>query len=426
LDVSPSFLTERIAPWFYFLPAVWMLLIVELYDTRRASSQKETIRGISLAAGLSLASYLLVFFISEPNSLPRRGVAIFIVAATISTLLWRLLYIRIFTAPESMRRVLIIGAGRAGTTLVKTLREIWPPPFYLVGYIDDDSKKVGKEIEGYPVLGGSQQLFDVIQEHRVTDLIVAISGELAPDLFRGLLSAEERGLDLRTMPSVYEDLLGRVPIFLLQSDWVIRSFADFTTTGGFYELMKRLIDLLVGIVGSFLLALMFPFVALCILLESGFPIIYSQVRIGKNGHLFKIYKFRTMRKDAEIDGQARLATENDDRVTRFGRFLRKSHLDEFPQFINVLTGELSMVGPRAERPELVEQMQESIPFYRARLMVKPGLTGWAQVNFGYAATMEDTAIKLEYDLYYIKHRNIMLDIMIILRTISQVIGLRGQ
>ena len=132
-----------------------------------------------------------------------------------------------------------------------------------------------------------------------------------------------------------------------------------------------------------------------------------------------------MHNDAEIDGKARVTTENDDRITRVGRFLRKSHLDELPQFFNVLRGEMSLVGPRAERSELVNNLQAKVPFYRARLLVKPGITGWAQINFGYAATVEDTAIKLEYDLYYIKHRNLLLDIIIILRTVGQVIGLRG-
>jgi lipopolysaccharide/colanic/teichoic acid biosynthesis glycosyltransferase len=133
-----------------------------------------------------------------------------------------------------------------------------------------------------------------------------------------------------------------------------------------------------------------------------------------------------MIKDAEKDGKAIPAVENDQRVTRVGRFLRKSHLDEFPQFINVLRGEMSMVGPRAERLELVEELQTKVPFYRARLLVKPGMTGWAQVNFGYASTVEDTTIKLEYDLYYIKHRNILLDFSIIIRTVGAVIGFKGQ
>jgi len=174
------------------------------------------------------------------------------------------------------------------------------------------------------------------------------------------------------------------------------------------------------------LAFIYPPVALAILLDSGFPIFYSQDRLGKNGQVYKIFKFRTMTQNAEEDGEARLASENDTRITRVGRFLRKSHLDEFPQFFNVLRGDMSLTGPRAEQVELVNVLQEEVPFYRARLLVKPGLTGWAQVNYGYAATVAQTIIKLEYDLYYIKHRNLWLDLTILFRTVGTVIGFRGQ
>jgi lipopolysaccharide/colanic/teichoic acid biosynthesis glycosyltransferase len=175
-----------------------------------------------------------------------------------------------------------------------------------------------------------------------------------------------------------------------------------------------------------LLGLILPFVGLATLLDSGRPIFYSQTRLGKGGQPYEIIKFRTMRQDAEADGKPRWASEDDERATRIGRMLRKTHLDEIPQFINVLRGEMSLVGPRAERPELVAHFQEHVPFYRARLLVKPGITGWAQVNFGYAATIEETMIKLEYDLYYIKHRNLWMDIIILARTPGTMFGMRGQ
>jgi lipopolysaccharide/colanic/teichoic acid biosynthesis glycosyltransferase len=229
-----------------------------------------------------------------------------------------------------------------------------------------------------------------------------------------------------TMPVVYEQLLGRVPISLLQSDWVLRSFVDEAHTSGMYDLGKRLLDIIGAVVGLIFMVALLPIIGLATLLDSGWPLFFTQVRTGKNNRPYKIIKFRTMRQDAEKDGIARMATENDDRVTRVGRIMRKSHLDELPQFLNVLKGEMSLVGPRAERPELIEQLQTRIPFYRARLFVKPGLTGWAQVNFHYASTVEDTAVKLEYDLYYIKHRNLLLDFTILTRTVGDVIGFRGQ
>jgi lipopolysaccharide/colanic/teichoic acid biosynthesis glycosyltransferase len=179
-------------------------------------------------------------------------------------------------------------------------------------------------------------------------------------------------------------------------------------------------------VGLLIFFILFPFVALAILIDSGLPIFYSQPRSGQGGLVFKIYKYRTMQKDAEADGNVRPTEENDPRVTRVGDILRKTRLDELPQFWNILRGEMSLVGPRAERPELVQSFQKKVPFYRARLLAKPGLTGWAQINYGYVATVRDTEVKIEYDLYYIKHRTLAMDFNIILRTINTVLRRSGR
>ncbi len=425
LNFSWEFLTERPASWFYLLPFIWWLLILELYDIRRSSRVNETIRGVAIAAGISFVLYFGVFFISEPNSLPRTGVAAFIIATSILTILWRLLYIKIFTAQEFLRRVVIVGAGRAGTNLVKSLHAIKPLPFHIIGFVDDDPAKLGKVYDNIKVLGNGNDLPILLEEENISDVIFAITGEMNQTLFQNLLKAEEKGVEITTMPIVYEETLGRVPIMLLQSDWILRSFVDQAHTGGFYLLAKKLMDIFGGLVGTILLIVFTPIISLSILLESGRPVFFSQDRLGKNGQVYRITKFRTMRQDAEKDGKARMAVENDDRVTRVGRFLRKSHLDELPQFLSVLVGTMSLVGPRAERPELVDTLQEKIPFYRARLFVAPGITGWAQVNYGYASTIEQTITKLEYDLYYIKHRNLLLDINIIMRTVGAVFGLKG-
>jgi exopolysaccharide biosynthesis polyprenyl glycosylphosphotransferase len=228
------------------------------------------------------------------------------------------------------------------------------------------------------------------------------------------------------MPILYEEMTGRVPVHHLESDWIIRSFVDGLHVSGFYELSKRLLDIIGGATGLLMFAVTYPFLALAVYLDSGQPIFYSQPRLGRGGLVFKIYKYRTMRQDAEADGEVRITLENDPRVTRVGNFLRKLRLDELPQFWNVLRGEMSLVGPRAERPELVEEYQKQVPFYRARLLVKPGLTGWAQINYGYVASVLETAVKIEYDLYYIKHRTLGMDFQIILRTIGTVLRRTGR
>lgn len=425
LDFSGAFLGQRAPFWFYMLPLVWIIFLIEIYDVRKANRREDVIRGILTAASVGIVIYLVIFFIAEPNSLPRRGVFFFILFATILTFIWRLIYIRIFTAPLFMRRALMIGAGKAGSTLAKMLKEVHSGPFLLIGYIDDDPAKHGQEINGYKVLGNGSQLIDLTQQLDVTDLIFAISGELNPELFRAILYAIDNDIEVTSLPTLYEEVFGRVPIFLLPSDWILRSFVDQTHTSGVYESVKRLIDIICSLVGLLAFVLLYPLIALLILIDSGRPVMYSQMRVGKYGHPYKISKFRTMHRDAEKDGIARTATMNDERITRVGKILRRSHLDELPQFWNILIGENSLIGPRAEQIELVNKFQEELPFYRARLFVRPGLTGWAQINQRYATTVEDTAVKLEYDLYYIKKRNLILDLTIVLRTVGKVLGLRG-
>jgi exopolysaccharide biosynthesis polyprenyl glycosylphosphotransferase len=423
LTFSTEFLKTRPAWWFWLLPLIWLVLMVEMYDMKHASRAIDTIRGIGLAALISIGLYLVVYFTSEPNSLPRRGVAVFIIVTAILTLIWRLIAISLFTQPRFLRRVIIVGAGKAGQTIHKVILESQPQPYHIIGFVDDDVRKIGRKIQGTKVLGGSEKLDKIINEHAITDIIFAITIEINPGMLQAILDAEESGIEVTTMPVVYEELLGRVPIFLLESDWLLRSFIDQAHTGGFYELAKRLMDIAGALLGLLVTVIVFPLVALMILIETGYPIFYFQNRLGKNGAPYTMIKFRSMRKEKEDVIQT---TRHDDpRITRFGKLMRRSHIDEFPQFINVLLGQMSLVGPRAERAELVAALQEVVPFYRARLLVKPGLTGWAQINFGYASSVEDTATKLEYDLYYIKHRSLIMDLITILRTVSSVIMLRG-
>ena len=352
--------------------------------------------------------------------------AAFIGSALILTIVWRFVYINVFTASQFLRRVLLVGGGETGQIILKILKTLHPQPFIVVGIIDDDPGKIGTEIENYTVLGGSDKLLELIYSLEITDLIVAISGKMQGSMFQALLDAQEKGAEITRMPVVYEELLHRVPIRYLEADWILRSFVDQAKVDMFTEMTKRLMDIILAIIGILMILPMLPFISLAITLDSGFPIFYLQKRMGRNGILYNIFKFRTMRQDAEANGQPQWAEENDSRTTRVGTILRKTHLDEFPQFINVLKGEMSIVGPRAERPELVEWFQQHVPFYRARLLVRPGITGWAQVNQQYAATIDETIEKLEYDLYYIKHRSLGMDIRTMLRTPALILGFRGR
>lgn len=411
--------------WYYLLPLFWVVLLVDTYDWRTAAHWRRTARAVVFAAGAGLALYLLVYFTSPPRSLPRKGVAGFVSAAVLLTLAWRAGFIRLFYA-RPWHRVLVVGAGNAGHTLAQVFRQQDTLPFEVVGFVDDDPAKQGGTVEGYPVLGHGGQLLDLVARHGVTDIIVAITGEIRGRTFQALLDAYEQGIEVTRMPLVYEELLGRVPIHHLQADWLLRSFIDEARVSTFYEWAKRGLDILGGLLGTLGTLLLLPFVGLAIYLESGRPIFFLQERAGRGGRPFRIIKFRTMRPAPPEEEQGKWADDDAHRITRVGAFLRRTHLDEFPQFINVLRGEMSLVGPRPEQPSLVAELEKQIPFYRARLLVKPGVTGWAQINYGYVATVYETEIKLEYDLYYIKHRSLLFDLSIILRTVGAVLGGRGR
>jgi len=412
------------AAWFIILPMLWPLFMVNLYDVHAAGSWRVTVRGVLAAAAGGAVAYLIVYFLQE-GSLARRGILYFLVSTVAFTLVWRAVYIRVFTSPTFLRRVLVIGAGVGGRALVSIYQGANPKPFLLLGFIDDDVQKKWQAIEGVQVLGSGPDLARVITETGATDLIVAIQGPLNSATFQSLLEAQEHGLVVTRLPVAYEELLGRVPIQHLEADWILRSFVDELHVSGAYLVAKRLVDLGGALLGLGVLLLILPWVALATIVDSGRPVFFRQKRVGKGGHDFELAKLRTMRQDAEKNGIAVWAHDGDPRTTPVGRILRKAHLDEFPQFWSVLRGDMSLVGPRPERPELVSNLEKRIPFYRARLLVKPGITGWAQVNYGKGASLEGSAEKLEYDLYYIKHRSLGLDIRIMLRTLGSVIGLKG-
>ena len=236
-DIGGSFsmnFLSRTPGWFFLLPLVWPILMVGLHEEHRARSLEQTLRGIALAAVLGFGLYLLVYFSSEPKSLPRRGVAAFIISVSVLELAWRLFYIRLFTAPQFMRRVLLVGAGETGKIMLQIINHLTPRPFVMIGVIDDDPGKIGTKIEEYTVIGGSECLLATIERENITDLIVAISGQMRGSMFQALLDAQEIGMDITRMPVAYEELLDRVPIRYLEADWILRAFVDQTRVDAFY------------------------------------------------------------------------------------------------------------------------------------------------------------------------------------------------
>lgn len=236
MGFSMEFLQKRVPLWFYFIPLIWLVLMVELYDVHRAADWGQTIRGVAGAVLIGLMLYLVMYFWynSPPRSLlPRRGIASYLVVVFALTLLWRRIYIQVFTGSRFKRRVLLVGAGQSGALLLKKINDMKNPPFEVVGVIDDDHRKLGVMIEGVQVIGSSAQMLRLIQENNVSDTIVAITGEMQGPMFQALLDAQELGIEIVRMPTAYEELLDRVPILMLEANWILRSFVDEVRVSGF-------------------------------------------------------------------------------------------------------------------------------------------------------------------------------------------------
>ena len=248
---------------------------------------------------------------------------------------------------------------------------------------------------------------------------------ITTDLYHQLILLLESGKSIREYTQIYESKTQRIPMQYIARDFY--RFFPFSRSNQnkLYLLSTRLFEIALSIAGLCVGILLIPIILIGNMFWNKGKLFYTQRRVGKDGSIFRIIKFRTMIKNAETSG-AVFATTNDARITKFGKFLRKTRIDEFPQFINILKGEMAVIGPRPERPVFVQEIAQIMPFYETRHIIKPGLTGWAQVNYSYGETMEESLIKLQYDLYYIKHRSIYLDLDIIFKTISTVLFYRGQ
>lgn len=417
--------------WFLLLSGLWLLVArgLDAYEARTlcrlSSSLLAGLRGVLLTSLI----YLLIPYITPPLPASRGGLLLFPVLGCGLVGAGRLITGLVLPRVEP-RRAVIVGAGWAGRTMAEVLSADGQAAYRLVGFVDDDPAKQGRPVpvgEGQevPVLGDRRILPDLVSRNGITTLVLAITRDVDAELLSILMDCLERGAEVVPMPVLYEQLTGRVPVEHVGDNWYAALPLEHPGTRHLWQLLKGGMDLVLGTAGALVLLLVFPFVAAAIYLESPGPILYVQERVGKSGRIFRVYKFRSMVPDAEREGP-RWAAENDPRVTRVGRFLRATHLDELPQVLNILRGEMSAVGPRPERPEFVEALARTIPFYRLRHAVKPGMAGWALVKQGYAASREDALVRLQYDLYYIKHQSLWLDLVILLKALLRVLGLKGR
>ncbi len=413
--------------WYGLLTLIWLAvaLLLDAYNLRRASALASGIPAGAVAALLTGLVYLSIPYVTPALLYSRLSVLSFLVATVGAVSLWRAIYPIALSEPSFRKRAIIVGAGLSGRTIREVLRDRAPMEYEVLGFLDDDAAKQGAVIDGLRVLGTRRDLHPLIRQTEASEVILAITQaeQIHPELLQAILDCHERGIRVTQMALLYEQLTGRVAVEHAGRNLsVVLPLSTHPTRG--YRALKWAIDMALGIVGLLATAMLFPIVSAALRFESQGPVLYKQVRIGRGGRTFRLIKFRTMVADAEVGGP-QWAQEHDERTTRAGRLLRRLHLDEIPQAINILRGDLSFIGPRPERPEFVAQLEKQIPFYRARHAVKPGITGWAQVNYGYGASIKDALIKLQYDLYYIKRRSIWLDLLISIKTIPVVLTFNG-
>lgn len=427
--ISPA---ELVFPpiWWLVLGAIWtpISIILDGYDLRLAAQAPRSATQMAACAGIVAMIYLVVPIVSAPLVRSRLGWMLFALLAMALVGAWRIAYARVFRQAPFLRRALVVGAGACGQELARVLTSVGTSSgVELLGYVDDDPKLLGNQLGGRPVLGMSRDLPTLVASQRVDDVVLAITNwdSIRPDLMERLLQCWVSGVPVTPMPLYYEQAVGALPVDHLGHNVFALVGSQDTQFRQLWYVVRRALDIAVGAVGLAVTAALFPGIAAAIWLDSRGPILYRQTRVGRSGRLFRIVKFRSMVPNAETHG-AVWAKQGDPRITRVGRWMRRTRLDELPQFWNLLNGTMTLIGPRPERPEFVRDLERQIPFYALRHAVTPGLTGWAQVRYRYGDSIEDARRKLEYDLYYIKNRGPMLDGVILLYTVRVVLQMQGR
>jgi sugar transferase (PEP-CTERM system associated) len=391
----------------------------DLYDLTLVDSPGELLIRVLQAAGAG-AIVLSLLSLVVPSLMIGRGIFLTSLALTlIAVPTWRWMFNGVTRDAHLEERVVILGTGPTARTLAQLISTRREYAYRLVGFIDDGSPL---SVRRHDVLGGFEMLGTLLDDRRVDRIIVGLSDRRGRLPIKDLLAAKMSGVRVEDATTTYERLTGKILIDDLKPSWLV--FSDGFRVGRTTRLLKRTFDLALAIIGLILAAPLVLLTAVAIRLDSRGPILYWQERVGQHGRIFTLCKFRSMRIDAER-GTPVWATARDNRITRVGRVIRLTRLDELPQLWSVLRGDMSFVGPRPERPYFVEQLAAAIPFYLERHVVKPGLTGWAQVKYQYGSSVEDAMEKLRYDLYYIKHMSVIFDLTIAIDTVKVIVSGKG-
>lgn len=416
---------------FYWTPILALYLsifgtVFEMYNLQTASNQYQIIKSILLTSTTTVLFFLLTPVLTPVLPSNRLQIIYFFLAVTLSLFAWRIFYQSFLASHRFLKGVIMVCDRNQLEELVNSLGKA-DPHYKILGFINTDSRdiEVGKILDIQNIEIADLQIF--VKNKGVSEIVIASqkTDGITVDLYNNLLALLEKGFVIREYTQVYETITQRIPVQYVSKDFYRYFPFSRSNHNRLYLLFVRLIEIVISLFGIFIGFYLLPFIYVGNFLANRGPLFYTQERVGKNGKNFTIFKFRTMIKNAETES-AVFATQNDKRITSFGKFLRKSRIDEFPQFFNILKGDMAVIGPRPERPYFVQKIAEQMPFYQTRHVIKPGLTGWAQVNYSYGDSIKDSLIKLQYDLYYIKHRSVFLDINITIKTISTILFYRGQ
>ena len=424
LDNPAEFLHYTALPWFALQTLIFVSMFqicfcyCDFYDLSATGNRGQQILVLAESMGAACLLLGLICFIF-PGLLLSQGV-LFISTALLGAvvMLSRLALDKTWSAAGLGERVVILGVSELGATVAREMERRGDLSIHLVGFVDARPQAEDRGILGYPVLGRVEDLETIALRHQIERIVVAMEDRRGQLPVSQLVKLRVQGVRIEDAHTTIASLSGRVWLNTVRPSW-------FVFSGGFDRsrlnlILKRSVDLAVGIVGLVVSSPVMIVLAAAVSIDSPGPIIYRQTRVGQAGRNFSLLKFRSMQQDAEAQHGMQWASEDDPRATRVGRFIRKYRLDELPQFVNVIRGEMSFVGPRPERPAFVARLREAISYYDERHSVRPGLTGWAQVQYGYGCSVEDTFRKLEYDLFYLQNMSLFFDLAIVLKTVRIV------
>jgi sugar transferase (PEP-CTERM system associated) len=402
----------------------------DLYDSTVVSNRREALVRLIQVMGVAYIALGFLYYLYPPVKLGRGIFHLGFLFVGLLLLLWRRLFSIFNNTQRLAERVVILGEGPLAKSLLKEIEKRPELGIRVAGRVQlrtSENRPDNHEIGEIPVILSQTDFCEGLAIGRpirgIDRIVVAMEerrGKLPVDL---LLSLKNHGVQVQDGNDVYESITGKVPIESIRLSWLL--FSPGSHASGLFPIYKRFASVVISIVGLLLSLPLLPFVIIAIKLSSPGGVLYWQNRVGRDDRIFRCYKFRTMRSDAETETGPTWAEDEDPRVTLVGRFLRKTRIDEIPQLLNVLKGDMSLVGPRPERPEFVTALNERIPYYHLRHSVRPGITGWAQILYKYGSSVEDAKEKLRYDLYYIKNRSVGLDLLIVLNTIKIVLVGRG-